>query len=75
MRIAQRPLLGRPPPASTMESEVERTLLSLLKEGPPLDDARVRELTTPTKPEIAEIRAPGIPDLAVYDQLLSGSAR
>ena len=61
--------------ASTMESEVERTLLSLLEEGPPFDYARVRELTIPTKPEIPELRAPGIPDLAVYDQLLSGSAR
>jgi hypothetical protein len=61
--------------ASTMESEVERTLLSLLEEGRPFDYARVRELTTPTKPEIPEIRAPGIPDLAIYDQLLSGSAQ
>jgi hypothetical protein len=61
--------------ASTMESEVERTLFSLLEEGRPFDYARVRELTLPAKPQIPEIPAPVVPDLAIYDQLLSGGVR
>jgi hypothetical protein len=61
--------------ASTMEAAVERTLRLLLEEGRPFDYAQVRELAAPAKPEIPEIRAPAVPDLAIYDQLLSGRAR
>jgi hypothetical protein len=61
--------------ASTMESEVERTLCSLLGEGQGFDYGRVRELTAPPKLEIPKIPVPVVPDLAIYDQLLSGGVR
>ena len=58
-----------------MESEVERTLCSLLEEGQSFDYARVRELTAPPKLEIPKIPVPVVPDLAIYDQLLSGGVQ
>jgi hypothetical protein len=57
--------------ASTMESEVERALLRLLEEGRPFDYLRVRDLAAPAKPQVPEIPAPAVPDLTIYDQLLS----
>ncbi len=61
--------------ASTLESEVERALQDLLERRRPFDYVRVRELAAPVQPTIPEIAAPGVPDLTVYDELLSGVGR
>jgi hypothetical protein len=61
--------------ASTLESEVERALQDLLEKRRPFDYIRVRELAAPVEPTVPEIAAPAVPDLAVYDELLSGMGR
>ncbi len=61
--------------ASTLESQVERVLVALLSAGRPFDYADVREGAVPAKPAVPALRALALPDLGVYDALLSGATR
>jgi hypothetical protein len=57
--------------ASTMEVSVEAALKRLLELGHPFDYAAVKALAAPERPVVPEVCIPA-PDLAAYDQLLSG---
>jgi len=59
--------------ASTMQSDVELALETLLARGERPDFATVKALAAPEKPEIPIVHIPP-PDLAVYDRLLAGGA-
>jgi len=61
--------------ASTLECTVDRTLRELLAERTPFDYATVRERAVPTKPGVPQLSTPTVPDLAVFDALLSGVRR
>ena len=57
--------------ATTMESMVDSALALLLEAGDPLDYPAVRELAKPTPLRAPALNLPGIPDLRVYDSLLT----
>ena len=61
--------------ATTMESEVDGALRTLLESGLSFDYAMVRRLSTPASLPIPELKLPGTVDLGVYDRLLVGGAR
>jgi hypothetical protein len=61
--------------ASTMESTVEAALHLLLDGRDRFDYAAIRDLAAPAKPTIPELATPAVPDLGVYDALLTGAAR
>jgi hypothetical protein len=56
--------------ATTMESEVERALETLLDEKRLADAEQVKALVAPSKPEVPALEAPVV-ELADYDQLLT----
>jgi len=56
--------------ATTMESEVNRTLALLLEAGEPFDYPMVRELVAPPTPQVPRLDSLSAPDLKVYDALL-----
>ena len=58
--------------ATTMESEVDRTLALLLVAGEPFDYPMVRELVAPPSPDVPRLGSLSAPDLTVYDALLVG---
>ena len=58
--------------ATTMESEVDRTLALLLVAGEPFDYPMVRELVAPPSPQVPLLDSLSAPDLKVYDSLLVG---
>ena len=60
--------------ATTMESTVDSALALLLEAAEPFDYAAVRELANPTPPLAPMLSLSGMPDLRVYDSLLSGVA-
>jgi transposase len=57
--------------ATTMECQVERVLEGLLAAGAPVDYMAVEALARPVTPEIPVVSIP-VPDLAIYDALLTG---
>ena len=59
--------------ASTMQSDVERALETILTRGERPDFASVKALAAPDKPTIPAVHIPR-PDLTVYDRLLAGGA-
>jgi hypothetical protein len=59
--------------ASTLQSDVERVLETLLLQGERPDFATVKALAAPDKPEVPVVHIPP-PDLAIYDRLLAGGA-
>ncbi len=61
--------------ATTMESDVERALMRLLKSTVRFDYGTVRQLSAPACPEIPSVELPGEVDLGVYDRLLVGGVR
>ena len=61
--------------ATTMESEVDRALSFLLESGEIFDYPKVRDLAGPPTPRVPELVSPGVPDLKVYDALLTGGVR
>jgi hypothetical protein len=60
--------------ASTMESQVEEALVTLLEGGESFDYAAVKTLAVPTKPAVPEVQI-GKPDLQQYDALRAGGAQ
>ena len=60
--------------ATTMESEVDRTLALLLEAGKPFDYPTVRDLVAPASPQVPHLESLRAPDLKVYDALLMGGA-
>ncbi len=60
--------------AKTMESRVESALAQLLQREEPFDYAAVRDLVTPERPSVPEVRI-GKPDLGVYDRLITEAGR
>jgi len=58
-----------------MESEVDRALSLLLESGVAFDYLKVRDLASPLTPQVPELISLGIPDLKVYDALLTGGVR
>jgi len=60
--------------ATTMESEVDRTLACLLESGKPFDYPMVRDLVAPASPQVPHLESLRAPDLKVYDALLMGGA-
>jgi hypothetical protein len=58
--------------ATTMESDVDRTLALLLAAGKPFDYPMVRELVAPPSPQVPRLDSLSAPDLKVYDALLVG---
>lgn len=58
--------------ATTMESEVDRTLALLLVAGEPFDYPMVRELVAPPSPQVPRLDSLSAPDLKAYDALLVG---
>ncbi len=60
--------------ASTMQSDVEAALITLLERGERPDYATVKALCVPDKPAVPEVHIPK-PDLGDYDRLLAGDAR
>lgn len=60
--------------ASTEQRSVEVALELLLEQRQPFDYAAVKALCSPERPTVPELSIPR-PDLAVYDELLSGGAR
>ncbi len=58
--------------ATTMESEVDRTLSLLLEAGERFDYPLVRELVAPPTPQVPHLDSLSDPDLKVYDALLVG---
>jgi len=61
--------------ATTMESEVDRALSLLLETGQSFDYLKVRDLAAPVVPEVPQLTSLGVPDLRVYDALLTGGMR
>ena len=61
--------------ATTMESDVDRVLVGLLRTGESFDYATVRRLSSPDPPAIPGLRLKGTVDLKVYDRLLVGGVR
>jgi hypothetical protein len=61
--------------ATTMESEVDRTLALLLETGKPFDYPMVRDLAAPASPQVPDLESLRAPDLKVYDALLTGVTR
>jgi len=61
--------------ATTMESEVDRTLSFLLESGEIFDYPKVRDLAAPSTPQVPQLISPGVPDLKVYDALITGGVR
>jgi len=59
--------------ASTLESDVERALVTLLDRGAPIDYAAVKAIAAPEKPRIPELSI-GKADLRAYDALLGGAS-
>lgn len=59
--------------ASTMQSQVENALVTLLERSDRPDFAAVKALAAPDRPSIPVVHIPA-PDLAVYDRLLVGGA-
>ena len=59
--------------ATTMEATVESALDLLLEAGEPFDYAAVRALAEPKPPQAPPLTLSGMPDLKVYDRLLTGS--
>lgn len=57
--------------ASTLEAAVARALEELLASGEAFDYAAVRELAAPEKPKVPALAVLAVPDLGVYDALLS----
>ena len=60
--------------ATTMECTVDSALLLLLEAGGPFDYSTVRELASPTPLQAPALSLTGVPDLRVYDSLLTGVA-
>ena len=60
--------------ATTMESEVDRTLALLLEAGKPFDYPMVRDLVAPVSRQTPDLESLRAPDLKVYDALLMGGA-
>ena len=58
--------------ATTMESDVDRTLALLLVAGEPFDYPMVRELVAPSTPQSPRLDSLSAPNLKVYDALLVG---
>ncbi len=61
--------------ASTMESSVEAALRLLLEGRDRFDYAAVRDLAAPVRPTVPELATPDVPDLRIYDALLTGTLR
>ena len=61
--------------ATTMESEVDGALGTLLESGVSFDYAMVRRLSAPPPPPMPELKLPGAVDFGVYDGLLVRGAR
>jgi len=61
--------------ATTMESEVDQALSLLLGSGESFDYPKVRDLAAPSTPQVPELVALRVPDLRVYDALLTGGVR
>ena len=61
--------------ATTMESEVDRALSLLLESGVAFDYLKVRDLAAPLTPQVPELISLAVPDLKVYDALLTGGVR
>jgi len=59
--------------ASTMQSQVEHALVSLLDRGERPDFITVKALAAPEKPTIPVVHIPA-PDLGIYDRLFIGGA-
>ena len=59
--------------ATTMEATVDSALSLLLETGESFDYGVVRELAEPKVPEAPALTLSGLPDLKVYDRLLTGS--
>jgi hypothetical protein len=57
--------------ASTMEVLVDRALRDLLDRGVRFDYAMLRELAAPERPNVPVLTSPALPDLRIYDALLS----
>ena len=57
--------------ATTMESMVDSALTLLLEAGDPFDYPAVRELASPAPLRAPALSLPGMPDLRVYDSLLT----
>lgn len=60
--------------ASTMESDVERALVTLLERGQRFDYAAVKAIAQPDKPVVPDV-AIRAPDFAAYDRLIVGGAQ
>ena len=61
--------------ATTMESEVDGVLGTLLESGLRFDYAMVRRMSAPAAPPVPELKLAGSVDLGVYDRLLVGGVR
>ena len=61
--------------ATTMESEVDGVLGTLLESGLNFDYAMVRRMSAPAAPPVPELKLAGSVDLGVYDRLLVGGVR
>jgi len=61
--------------ATTMESEVDQALSLLLGSGESFDYPKVRDLAAPSTPQVPELVSLRVPDLRVYDALLTGGVR
>jgi len=59
--------------ASTMQSDVEKVLETLLARGERPDFITVKALASPDKPTVPVVHIPP-PDLSVYDRLIAGGA-
>jgi hypothetical protein len=59
--------------ASTMQSDVEKVLETLLARGERPDFITVKSLVAPEKPTVPVVHIPA-PDLSVYDRLIAGGA-
>ena len=59
--------------ATTMEANVDSALYLLLEADEPFDYAAVRALAEPKPPEAPPLTLSSMPDLKVYDRLLTGS--
>ncbi len=57
--------------ASTMEATVERALRDLLDRGGRFDYPMVRERAVSERPSVPVLTTPGVPDLRVYDALIT----
>jgi len=61
--------------ATTMESEVDQALSLLLGSGESFDYPKVRGLAAPSTPQVPKLVSLRVPDLRVYDALLTGGVR